>query len=49
MGYEVKGPRPGRRSKRTWREVVEKDCQARKLNKEDAMDHSRCGKLIKDV
>jgi len=28
---------------------VEKDCQACKLNKEDAMDHSRWRKLIKDV
>jgi len=49
MEYEVEGPRPRGRSKRTWREVVEKDCQARKLNKEDAMDHSRWRKLIKDV
>jgi len=29
--------------------VVEKDCQAHKLNKEDAMDRSRWRKLIKDV
>jgi len=34
--------------KRTWREVVEKDCQPRKLNKEDTMDRSRWRKLIKD-
>jgi len=47
--YEVEGPRPRGRLKRTWREVVEKDCQARKLNKEDAMEHSRWRKLIKDV
>ena len=47
MAYEVEGSRP----KRTWREVVEKNCQARKLNKEDDMDHSssRWRKLIKDV
>jgi len=32
-----------------WREVVEKDCQARKLTKEIAVDHSRWRKLIKDV
>jgi len=31
------------------REVVEKDCQACKLNKEDARDCSRRRKLIKDV
>jgi len=35
--------------KRTWREVVEKDCQARKLNKEDSMDRSRWMKLIKYI
>ena len=33
----------------TKREVVEKDCQARKLNEEDAMDCSRWRMLIKDV
>jgi len=49
MDYEVEGPRPRRRPKRSWREVVEKDCQACKLNKEDAMNHSRWRKLIKDV
>ena len=37
MGYEVEGPRPRGRPKMTWREVVREDCQARKLNKEDAM------------
>jgi len=31
----------------TWREVVQKDCQARNLNREDAMDNSRWKKLIK--
>jgi len=30
-------------------EVVKEDCQARKLNTEDAVDHSICRKLIKDV
>jgi len=49
MDYEVEGPRPRRRPKRSWREVVEKDCQVCKLNKEDAMNHSRWRKLIKDV
>jgi len=29
-------PRP----KRMWRELVEKHCQARKLNREDAIDRS---------
>ena len=49
MEYEAEGPRPRGRPKRTWTEVVEKDCQARKLNKEDAMDRSKWRKLIKDV
>ena len=49
MEYEVEGPRPRGRPKRTWREVVEKDCQARKLNTEDAMDRSKWRKMIKDV
>jgi len=47
--YEVEGPRPRGRPKRTWREVVEKDCQARTLNEEDAIDRSKWRKLIKDV
>ena len=45
MKYEVEGPRP----KRTWREVVREECQARKLNTKDAMDRSKWRKLIKDV
>jgi len=49
MEYEAVGPRSKGRPKNTWRKAVEKDCQACKLNKEDAMDHSRWGKLIKDV
>jgi len=40
MEYKVKGPRPRGRPKSTWREAVKEDCQARKLNKDDAMDHS---------
>ena len=48
MEYGVEGSRPRGRPKRTWREVV-KDCQACKLNKEDAMDLSSWRKLIKDV
>ena len=41
--------RPGGRPKRTWKEVVVKFCQARKLNKKDATDRSRWRKFIKDV
>jgi len=48
MEYEVEGPRLRGRPKRTWREVVEKVCQACKLNREDAMDCSKWRKLIKD-
>jgi len=33
----VEGSRPRGRPKKTWKEVVQKDCQARNLNKEDAM------------
>jgi len=47
MEYEVEGSRPRGRPRRTWKEVVQKDCQARKLNKEDAMDRGRWKKLIK--
>ena len=49
MEYEVDGSRPRRRPKRTWKEVVREDCQARKLNKEDAMDRCRWRKVIKEV
>ena len=35
MEYEVESSRPRGRPKRTWKEVVQKDCQARNLNKED--------------
>jgi len=48
MEYEVKGARPRGRPKKTWTDVVQKDCQARKLNREDAMDRSRWKKQIKD-
>ena len=41
MEYEVEGPRPRGRPKKIWREVVVKDCQARKLNKEDAVNRSK--------
>jgi len=48
MEYEVKGARPRGRPKKTWRKIVEKNCQACKLNREDAMDHNRCKKSIRD-
>ena len=33
--------------KRTWTEVVQKDCQAHSLNREDVMDCGRWKKLLK--
>ena len=48
MEYKVEGARLRGRPKRTWREIVQKDCQACKLNREDAMDRSRWKKQIKD-
>ena len=47
MEYEVEGSRPRGRPKRTWKEVVQKDCQVRNLNKKYAVDRSRWKKLIK--
>jgi len=48
MEYEVDSARPRGRSKKTWREIVEKYCQARELNREDAMDRNRWRKEIRD-
>jgi len=45
--YEVEGARPRGRTKQTW-EIVQKDCEARKLNREDAMDRIRWMKQIRD-
>jgi len=44
----VESARPIGRPKKTWAEVVQKDCQVHKLNREDAMDHNRQRKQIKD-
>jgi len=38
MDYEMEGVRPRGRLKKTWIEVVEKDCQIRQLLEEDAVD-----------
>jgi len=43
----VEGSGPRGRPNRAWKEVVQKLCQARNLNKEDAMDRGRWKKLIK--
>jgi len=47
MEYEVEGSRPRGRPKRTWKEVVQKRCQACNLDREDAMDRGSWKKLIK--
>jgi len=47
MEYEVEGSTPRGRPKGMWTEVVQKDCQARNLNRKDGMDRSRWKKLIK--
>jgi len=39
---------PRGRPKKICREVVQKDCQARKLNREDAMDHNGWRKQKRD-
>jgi len=44
----VEGARLRGRPKKTWTEIVEKDCQACKLNRENAMDRKRCRKQIRD-
>jgi len=46
MEYEVEDARPRGRPKKTWREIVEKDCKACGLNRVDAMDRSRWTKQI---
>jgi len=46
--YEVEGAKPRGRPKITWREIVQKDCQTRKLNWKDSMDHNRWRKQIRD-
>jgi len=48
MEYEMEGARPRGRPKKTWREIVEKDCKACKLNREDAIDCNRWRKQIRD-
>ena len=44
MEYEAQGSRARGRPKWTCREVVQKDCQARNLNRDDAVDRIVCGR-----
>jgi len=46
--YEVEGARPRGRPKKTWREIVEKDCLARQLNRKEAVDRNRWRKQIRN-
>jgi len=48
MEYEVEGPRP-RGNQRGPGDRLSEDCQAHKLNTEDAVDRSKWRKLIKDA
>jgi len=48
MEYEGEGDRPTGRPKKTWTEVLQKDCKECKLNMEDAMDCSRYRNHIRD-
>jgi len=48
MEYEVKCARLRGRPKKTWTEIMEKDCQTHKLNRKDAMDYNRWRKQIRD-
>ena len=49
MEHEVEGSRPRGRPKKTWKEVVREDCQAHKLNKEDATDRCKWRKMTKEA
>ena len=49
MEYKAEGPRPRGRPKRTWTEVIREGYQARKMNKEDAIDRFKWRKMIKDA
>ena len=48
MEHEVEGARRRGRPKKTWTEIVQKDRQAWKLNREDAVDRNEWRKQIKD-
>jgi len=48
MEYDVEGARPVVRPKKTFVEIVEKDCHSYKLNRQDAMDCSRWRKQVRD-
>jgi len=49
MDYKLERVRPRSRPKKTWSEVAEKDCKIPQLHGEDAMNRSKCGKLIQGI
>ena len=49
MEHEVVGSRLRGRPKRTWLEVVQRDCQVSGLSKDDAMVRGRWRKMIRMV
>ena len=49
MEYEVVGSTPKGRLKRTWLEVVQRDCQVCGLSKDDYMVRGRWRKMIRMV
>ena len=46
MKYVAEGSRPRGRPKMTWIEVVQRDCKARELSRENAMNTGRWRRLI---
>ena len=49
MEFEVGDVTPRGRPKKTWSEVIEKDCQTPQICMEDAVDSTKCRELIKDI
>jgi len=49
MEYEAEGSRPREDQRGPEKRLFERTVQARKLNKEDAMDRCKCRKVIKEV
>jgi len=47
-GYLLAWHPPLYTPKKTWREIVDKDCEARKLKREDVTDRNRWRKQIRD-
>jgi len=49
MDFKVEDVRPTGTPKKKLTENIENYCQTQQLCKEDAMDHGKCKKLIKNV